>query len=307
MSQQQSRPQPQPSAERSGPDRISPAVDQRARSRRIRSATVQRTAWLTPDLVRVWFTGPDLADFPELTFTDHYVKIFFPPAGADYRWPFDPEELRRTAPPEQWPVTRTYTIRAFDRGTGLLAIDFVVHGDAGLAGPWAAHARPGEQIGFRGPGGAYAPDPDCDVQLLVGDEAAIPAISATLERLPAGARAEVFLEVADADRHLELPAADRSIVHWVHRAAEPYGQPLARAVREHGLPTGRVQAFVHGNAALIKDLRRYLFVEQRFDRARASISGYWRTGQTEDGWQSGKRDFVAAMEAEEAAAVGGSV
>lgn len=303
MSQQQSQPSgPEPSH----PDRA-PAADQRARSRRIRSATVQSTEWLTPDLVRVWLTGPDLADFPELPFTDHYVKIFFPPSGADYRWPFDPDELRRTVPPEQWPVTRTYTVRTFDREAGRLAIDFVVHGDAGLAGPWAAQARPGEQIGFRGPGGAYAPDPDCDVQLLVGDEAAFPAIAATLERLPAGARAEVFLEVAGADRHLALPAADRSVVHWVHRGAEPYGQPLARAVREHGLPAGRVQVFVHGNAGLIKDLRRYLFVEQRFDRTRASISGYWRTGQTEDGWQSGKRDFVAAMEADEAAAVGGSV
>ncbi len=288
------------------PDRSGPAADRAPRPRRFRTATVRRTAWLTPDLIRIWFTGPELADLPELPFTDHYVKILFPPSGADYRWPFDAEELRRTAPPEQWPVTRTYTIRSFDRVAGELAIDFVVHGDEGLAGPWAARARPGEQIGFRGPGGAYAPDPSCDVQLLVGDEAALPAIAATLDRLPAGARAEVFLEVADAEHQLDLPAADRSTVHWVHRGRQPYGRPLVDAVRERGLPEGRVQAFVHGNAAMIKELRRYLFVEQQLDRHRASISGYWRTGQNEDAWQSGKRDFVAAMEAEEAAGVGGS-
>jgi NADPH-dependent ferric siderophore reductase len=276
-----------------------------AKPRRIRTAVVQRTEWLTPDMVRVFFTGPDLADLPELTYTDHYVKILFPPAGADYRWPFDPDELRETAPREQWPVTRTYTIRSFDRDAGVLAIDFVVHGDEGLAGPWAARAEPGDEIGFRGPGGAYAPEPEYDTHLLVGDEAAIPAIAATLDRLPEGARATVFLEVADADHQLPLPAEDRADIHWVHRGERPYGEPLAAAVRDHGLPAGRLQAFVHGNAGMIKDLRRWCFVEQRLDRRQVSISGYWRTGQNEDAWQSGKRDFVAEMEAEEAAALNG--
>ena len=108
-------------------------------------------------MVRLYFVGDDVRGLSELTFTDHYVKLLFPPAGADYRWPFDPEQIRAERPAEEWPVTRTYTIRSFDPATGELAIDFVVHGDAGLAGPWAAAVEPGESIGFHGPGGGYAP------------------------------------------------------------------------------------------------------------------------------------------------------
>ena len=273
--------------------------------RRIRTAAVARKEWLNSDMVRIYFTGPDLADLPELTFTDHYVKILFPPEGADYSWPFDPDALRENAPREQWPVTRTYTIRSFDRDSNELAIDFVVHGDTGLAGPWAANAEPGAQIGFRGPGGAYAPEPDFDSHLLVGDEAAIPAIAAALDRLPDHATATVYLEVADAEHHQPIPTEDRSEVVWVHRGDREYGEPLAEPVREHGLPEGKLQVFVHGNAGMIKDLRRYLFVEHHLDRRQVSISGYWRTGQNEDAWQSGKRDFMAQVEAEEAAATGG--
>ena len=48
----------------------------------------------------------------------------------------------------------------------------------------------------------------------------------------------------------------------------------------------------------------HLFVERGVAKQDASISGYWRTGMTEDGWQSSKHEFVAGMEAEEAAALG---
>ena len=67
---------------------------QTRRKRVARTVEVVRTEWLAPSMVRVIFTGDDLRQLPELTFTDHYVKLIFPPEGADYRWPFDPDELR---------------------------------------------------------------------------------------------------------------------------------------------------------------------------------------------------------------------
>lgn len=265
--------------------------------------TVLRTEQVARDLVRVFLGGEQLDRVPDLTCTDHYVKLIFAAPGTHDVWPFDPDELRATRPREQWPVTRTYTIRSLDRVAAELAIDFVVHGDEGLAGPWAAHARPGDQIGFFGPGGAWAPNPDADVHLLVGDEAAAPAIAAALEALPTGARAAVFLEVADADADVPLPTGNGIDVTWVRRSDHggEYALPLARAVRAAQWPQGRVEAFVHGNAAMIKDLRRYLFLERGLPRDQVSISGYWRSGQNEDAWQAGKREFVAAMEQEEAA------
>lgn len=269
----------------------------------VREAEVVDVEWLTPALLRVRFTGEALRDIPALECTDHYIKFFFPPEGADYRWPFDPAHLRETLPRDQWPVTRTYTIRSFDRGANVMVVDFVVHGDVGLAGPWAAAVEPGARIGFRGPGGKFVPDAAADSHLLVGDDAAIPAIAATLEALPRDAVAHVFVEVDGDDHRLDLPSTSRTTITWVNRAGHSHGVTLAEAVRNAPYPSGVVQAFVHGNAHMVKDLRRYLFVERGLSKAQASISGYWRTDYNEDAWQASKQEFVAAMEAEEAAAL----
>jgi NADPH-dependent ferric siderophore reductase len=266
-----------------------------------KTVTVIRTEQVARDLVRVFLGGPDLDTLPDLAFTDHYVKLLFPPPGADYTSPFDAEQIREERPCEEWPVTRTYTIRTLDRAAGELAIDFVVHGDEGLAGPWAANVQPGEQISFMGPGGGYAPAEHVDVHLLVGDESAAPAIAAALDALPETACADVFIETAGPESTVPLREGPGIRTTYVHRDAHggAYGLPLAQAVRAAEWPDGVVQAFVHGNAAMIKDLRRYLFLERGLPREQVSISGYWRSGDTEDAWQAGKREFMAQVEAEE--------
>jgi NADPH-dependent ferric siderophore reductase len=275
---------------------------QPTRKRVARTAEVARTEVLAPAMVRVIFTGEDLRAMPALEFTDHYVKILFPPAGADYAWPFDPDELRASRPADEWPVTRTYTIRSYDPLSGEMAVDFVIHGDEGVAGPWAANAQPGDRIGFFGPGGGYAPEPTAAHHVYVGDEAAIPAIATALERLPAGARASALLEVQGPGDHQPMPVTDRTTLTWVDRGSRPYGEALVEAVRAAGLPDGKLDVFVHGNAEMVRQLRRWLFVDLRVDRSAVSISGYWRTGQTEDRWQATKREFNQEMEADEARA-----
>jgi NADPH-dependent ferric siderophore reductase len=269
------------------------------RKRIARTAEVVRAQWLTPSMRRLVFAGPDLTCLREMPYTDHYVKILFAPHGSTYRWPFDPDALRSSEPAERWPVTRTYTVRAYDGARNEMTIDFVVHGDEGLAGPWAAGAEAGDQIGFFGPGGGYAPDPEADCHLLVGDEAALPAIAATLDRLGDRARAAVYLEVGGSADEQVLSSSPDVHVTWVHRCTRPYGEALAEVVRAAGVPQGDVQAFVHGNAEMIRRMRRFLFTELDFNRRRVSLSGYWRTGQTEDGWQAGKRAFNAELEAED--------
>ncbi|GMA35317.1 siderophore-interacting protein [Demequina litorisediminis] len=245
--------------------------------RPVRTATVLRTERLSPSMVRVIVGSAALKDIGPLPLTDHYIKIKF----GD--------------------VTRTYTVRWFDAETGEMALDFVIHGDEGLAGPWAATAQPGEEIAFMGPGGGWAPRAGADLHLLVGDESALPAVAAALDVLPAGARAEVFLEVGTATDRQPLTLSDDVAVHWIHRDEHGmgYGEALTYAVETAALPTGDVEAFVHGNADMIKPLRHHLFNVLGVPRENVSISGYWRTGMNEDGWQSSKREFVAQMEAEQ--------
>jgi NADPH-dependent ferric siderophore reductase len=83
------------------------------------------------------------------------------------------------------------------------------------------------------------------------------------------------------------------------RGDRPVGAELVDAVRGAAFPAGRVHAFVHGEATFVKELRGHLRLERAIPMAQVSISGYWRRGMNEDGWQSSKRDWNRAIEEEQ--------
>ncbi|WP_069173360.1 siderophore-interacting protein [Streptomyces griseus] len=262
-------------------------------------AQVLRTEQITPHMVRVVLGGDGLAGFSLAGFTDHYIKLCFAPEGADYAHPFDMARIREEYPRELWPTTRTYTVRSWDPATRELAVDFVVHGDEGLAGPWATRARPGDQVTFLGPGGGYRPQDSADWHLLAGDESALPAIAATLEQMPAGALVHAFVEVADAAEEQKIVTRDGAAVTWLHRDGRPVGEALVAAVSDLDFPEGEVQAFVHGEAGFVKEIRRHLRKERGVPLSRLSISGYWRLGQNDDAWRAVKREWNEQVEREE--------
>lgn len=271
------------------------------RGRKARTGVVSRVEQLTPHMVRVVLTGGDLAELSIGEYTDHYIKILFAPPGVTYPEPFDVGAIRETMPAETWPVIRTYTIRRWVPEIPEMWVDFVVHGDAGVAGPWATQAKPGDLVRFMGPGGGYAPDAQADWHLLAGDESALPAIAAALEAMPSGAQVKAFIEVSDADEVQKLETSSDADIKWLYRADQPIGRQLVSAVRELDFPSGRLQAFVHGEANFVKELRRYLRVEREIPMSQLSISGYWRQGMNEDGWQSSKREWNQQVEAEQGA------
>lgn len=136
-------------------------------------------------MVRVMLGGSGLDGFTPTPWTDQYVNALFVPDGVTYSAPFD-LDAARASPTGQRPMGRRYTVRSWDPDTRVLTIDFVVHGDDGIAGRWAQAAQPGNRLQILGPSGAYAPDPDADWHLMVGDESALPAIAASLEQVPVG-------------------------------------------------------------------------------------------------------------------------
>jgi len=257
------------------------------KSGRLTHLRVLRTEWLTPHMIRVVLGGEGLAAFTPNAFTDAYVKLQFPVPGVTYPEPFDLARIRTELPRDQWPRMRTYTVRSHDEQAGEVTIDFVYHGDEGLAGPWAAAARPGDDLRFAGPGGAYAPSADADWHLLVGDEAALPAIGAALEAMPAGAVVHAFVEVADASEEQTIASKADVRITWLHRSV---GADVVSAVRAMDFPAGDVHAFVHGEADAVRALRRHLLDERGVAKDRLSISGYWRRGKDEDGWQAEKAE-----------------
>jgi NADPH-dependent ferric siderophore reductase len=253
---------------------------------------VESTEWLTPALIRVVLGGPGLAEFAMPTDTDAYVNVAIPPAGAPYGPVFDPAVVRDEYPRELQPARRRYTVRRWQDDR--LSLDFVVHGDSGVAGPWAAQAQPGDVLVFTGPGSGYRPSASADWHLLVGDESALPAIAATLEVLPAGARAVVRLLCDGPDCELSLASAADVDLRWLHRGTDD----LVESVRGLDLPAGQGHAFVHGEADEIRALRRHLLTDRGLTRADMSCSPYWRRTMTDEAWRQIKRDYVAAMEAE---------
>jgi NADPH-dependent ferric siderophore reductase len=264
-----------------------------ASQRPVRRATVLETQPVTPHMVRVVLGGEGLAGFDAGEFTDHYVKLQLPAAGADYGSDFDAEEIQATRPRELWPRTRTYTVRAWDPARTRLEIDFVVHGDTGVAGPWAANARPGDILQLRGPGGAYAPDPQADWHLLVGDASVIPAISAALERIPGGRPTIVVLEVDGPQERQPLSSTGDLQLHWLDRSRPPGEEPelAAGAVEGLTLPAGRGDAFVHGEASSVRAVRRHLLADRGLPGESLSVSGYWKLRRTEEGWREDKAEW----------------
>jgi len=253
---------------------------------------------LTPGLVRVVLEGGDLAGLEMPDATDAYVNVAFRPQGAPYDEVFDPQDLG-DLPREQRPARRRYTVRAWDPSRHRLTLDFVVHGDSGVAGPWAASAAPGDVLVFTGPNGGYRPDPSVAWHLLVGDESALPAIAASLEALSPGARAVVRLVCDGPDHEIALPSPADVDLGWLHRRGDPSDRSLlVDAVRDLDFGTGRPFGFVHGEADEIRAVRRHLLHERGLTRRDLSCSPYWRRTMTDEDWRRVKRDFVAAMDAD---------
>jgi NADPH-dependent ferric siderophore reductase len=251
-------------------------------------------------MVRVTLGGGDLEHLAMPDATDAYVNAAFRPEGATYDEVFDPAEVRETHPKEQQPARRRYTVRAWDPETHQLTLDFVVHGDEGVAGPWAAAAEPGEVLVFTGPSGGYRPDPTADWHLFVGDESALPAIAASLEVLPSAAKATVLLVCDGRDHEIALPSPANIDVRWLHRSRGPEDAALlVDALRDLTFPQGRPSGFVHGEADEIRAVRHHLLHDRGLTRQHLSCSPYWRRTMTDEAWRQIKRDYVAAMEAEE--------
>lgn len=263
--------------------------------------TVLRQEQLSPHLVRVHLGGDDFTafiadtDLERLAKTDKYVKLMFAKPGLGLVPPYDLESLREKLPLEDLPARRTYTIRSIDHEAGSFAIDFVVHGDEGIAGPWAACAKPGDLISLSGPGGQFEPSTDATLpRLLLGDDSAVPAIAAALESMPADAKGLALIEVADAADEMELAHPVGIEVRWLHRntaAGEAvHGTVLLEAARALPQPDVLPEVFAHGERGSMKSLRVLLHNEWGIDRRALSLSAYWALGRSEDGFQAEKRD-----------------
>lgn len=249
-----------------------------------RLLTVKKAWYLTPNMIRVIFAGPELAGFPEGREGGN-CKLMIPDTGEAK----DSFANRLQNGPA--PVRRTYTVRKFDADTQELSIDFVAHGDEGPASRWASSAQEGDFLGFAGPSGPKVTHFEADWYLVAADPSAIPVAAVTLEAMPRDAKGVAIFEVAaDEDRQIiDIPKG--ITVHWLVQL-DPHTASTAQEDLIHSLnwPEGRVQTCIAGESGVIRSLRSFLANEKQMPREDTYISGYWKIGLVEDEHQQAKRD-----------------
>jgi NADPH-dependent ferric siderophore reductase len=234
-------------------------------------ATVKRVVHLTPRMVRITFTSPELADFGWNGPAAH-LKLIFAQSTPVANSETPASEATR-------PTMRTYTPRRFDRDALELDVDFILHGE-GPAASWAAQAAVGQTLTVAGPGRNYVVDAAADWFLLAGDDSAIPAICTILETLPPAASAKVFLEVVDRDDEVEIPAHAGATVTWLHRGpdATHAGGPLEASLRNYPLPSGNGRIYVACESGAMRRIRSLLLADKAINREHVVTRGYWKLG-----------------------------
>ncbi|MEV4895585.1 siderophore-interacting protein [Nonomuraea sp. NPDC055795] len=277
---------------------------------------------LSPSFLRVTFTGEDLDLFADNGY-DQRIKLIFPlPGHGLAQFPTGPDWFQRwrALPQDRCNPMRTYTVRNVRPDLREVDVDVVLHGDGGPAARWAGAVRPGDEVGLFGPDSRYGephgglefhPPEGTGAILMAGDETAAPAICATLERLPAGARGEALIEVPHAGDFLPIDSPSEVTVTWLAREGGDHGDKLIPAVEAAAgrlLPDhkpadafedidvdvdelwevpeeqaeGPLYAWLAGEAAMIRALRRHLVAERGMDKRAVAFMGYWRMGRAEN-------------------------
>ena len=258
-----------------------PPPDARARTPRL--LTVERAGYLTPNMIRVTFAGPELAGIPTGR-EGANCKILLPMAGQD-RASF---AMQLQNGPR--PVTRTYTVRHMREDPLEMDIDFAVHDPAGPATAWARAAGPGSYCGFAGPGPVKLAHYLADWYLVAADMSALPVAIATLEAMPRDAKGVAIFEITEEADRQSIRVPPGVAVHW-HIHPNPRRPSVAQETFVRGLdwPAGRVQTCIAGESGVIRALRTFLHGEKGLPREDTYISGYWKIGLVEEEHQTMKR------------------
>ena len=245
---------------------------------------VLRVQDVTDGMRRVTLGGPQLAahtadngyvvpEFRSDNFDDS-IKLILPQAPGDK--PVGPTQRDRKL---DWPAKssssprRTYTVRRFNSQHGELDVDFVLHG-SGPATSWASQAQPGDILQIAGPKSTSSQPQGADWILAAGDATALPALSRWLEEWPAGQRGKFFILVDEHSHRQQLPCSDGVEITWLFRSD---AHTLYDAISSTDWWDGEVFAWVAGESASLKPIRRWLQEAKGLRKHQMHFSGYWKS------------------------------
>jgi NADPH-dependent ferric siderophore reductase len=243
---------------------------------------VVRTSLVTPRMRRVTLTSEALRTLNPNP-APMEGRIYFPLPGEIE--PLMPDQDQQGMGGYQGrigDVTRPWSVRSIRVDDLEMDLDFVAH-EGGLASPWAEAARPGDRLGFSfdgGGNGAWVAPDDVELQVLVGDETALPGIAAKVEHASAGTRVHVIVEVDDEAEQQPFDTEADLTVTWLHRRGAPPGTTdlLPRAVRAFDWPAGSVYVAARAETKAVGEIRRFVRESLGLERRNYFVMAYWRRG-----------------------------
>lgn len=252
-----------------------------------RFLTVSAARHITPNMIRVTLTAPELRDIPAGCEGAH-CKIMLPEDGQSA----GAFAAQLADGPRS--MTRTYTIRHARPERQEIDVDFVAHGDEGPASAWARRAAPGSFCGFAGPGPVKLTEFYADWYLVAADMSALPVAAATLEAMPRDARGVALFEITSEEDRQVIDAPPGIAMNWLLQP-DPHAPSDAqeRLIRTLDWPSGTVQTCIAGESGVIRALRAFLHNEKGLSKKDTYISGYWKIGLVEDEHQQMKRAEAA--------------
>ncbi len=233
---------------------------------------------VSPHMRRITLGGHHLSQYPADQ-SGGYIKLFLDNPGWD------------------GPAVRTYTIRHQREDRGEIDVDFVLHGDHGIASRWAHNAAPGDLVTVGGPGPKKMVDMSADWYFLIGDMTALPALNVNLEALPDSARGYVVIEILHVDDVQQISAPPGLEFHWLVATDNTRGrEKVVRCVREREWLEGRPFVWAASEFETMKALRRYFKKERQLPTSDVYISSYWKHGLREDEHKKVKKQDAESAE-----------
>ncbi|WP_070964498.1 siderophore-interacting protein [Vibrio sonorensis] len=250
--------------------------------------TVVETKQITPNMQRITLTGPLQESFP-LGCEGSYIKLAFDQNGGT-----DLSKLK----PEEAPRLRTYTVRHYHPEKNTIDIDMVRHNsdnheqEHGLAGRWAISVRVGQTIQVRGPAEIKPVNTASPWFFFVADMTALPALSATLAKLPEHAVGYAYVQVAQREDIQQLKVPSGVKLQWLTEQ-----EPLLATIKSAKWLEGIPYVWCACEFENMRALRDFFIRENNLDRNNMYVSSYWKKGVTEEGHKVMKRQDAAELSA----------
>lgn len=176
------------------------------------------------------------------------------------------------------PISRVYTVRAFDAQKSEIEIDLIKHEDLSPAMQWLNTVQVGDSINIIGPRPHFVPDFSLDKHVLMfADDTAIPAIYSILQHWQHNVSADLYIESFEENIIQQLPISDQIQIHFHHQTDHHQkGWLFASALQITNYTDKIIWAACERSEA--RALRELFLEDHKMDKNHVKISGYWKAG-----------------------------